>query len=447
MAEFRYTLTTAQKKTVQGFVIAGTRRAARKRVLEICRNNAMSLVSIEKKVTYLYKVQRNSEKPIKGEQRAFSQSDVVQVIQKKGYRVLRIEKKLFDISLPPPTKDVVMFIRMCADLLREKLQYDEILALIMNDIENKTLKNALREINQDLKDGKEGKEVYYKHQNILGKFPAYMLSIASTSGDMAAIYENTAKFMERNAEFKKNFRQALVMPLVIVFFLMLAVVFYVAYIFPKTAELFVKYNIELPPMTRFVMETSDFFKDNAVAVILVILIAAGGAAKFLFSKRGRLLVDRFLPKVPVVGPLFQKTSIEIFARVFNALYAGSGDNIAVLRVAAEACRNSYMEKQIKEVAIPRMVKDGLGLVEALEETGVFTKNALAQLRSGAESGTLKMISLQLANYYENETTYKLRSVIDMVNVSVSMFIMVVMIGLTIVSSETAVIKPSNALFH
>jgi type IV pilus assembly protein PilC len=142
-----------------------------------------------------------------------------------------------------------------------------------------------------------------------------------------------------------------------------------------------------------------------------------------------------------------KTSIEIFARVFHALYSGSGENIAVLRIAAEACRNSYMEQRIKEVAIPLMLRQGQGLVEALEQTGVFTRNALARFRAGVESGNLKLAALQLANYYERETTYRLRHVIDLINLSLSLLTAVVMILLTLVSSETAVIRPPNPMLR
>jgi len=104
-----------------------------------------------------------------------------------------------------------------------------------------------------------------------------------------------------------------------------------------------------------------------------------------------------------------------------------------------------MERRIKDVAIPMMLREGKGLVESLEKSAVFTKNALSRFRSGAESGTLKQTACQLANYYEKETTYKLRNIIDMINVSMSMLIMIVMILLTLISSETAVMRPPNPM--
>jgi type IV pilus assembly protein PilC len=148
-------------------------------------------------------------------------------------------------------------------------------------------------------------------------------------------------------------------------------------------------------------------------------------------------------KMPVMGDLLHKTSIEIFSRVFYTLYSGSGQNVEVIKVAAEACRNKYMEKQIKDVAIKSMLQDGKGLVESLESTGVFTKTALSRFRLGAESGAIRENAKQLAEYYEIQTTYKMESVINMISLFVNLFIMIALVGITVVSSETAVIQPKS----
>ncbi len=86
-----------------------------------------------------------------------------------------------------------------------------------------------------------------------------------------------------------------------------------------------------------------------------------------------------------------------------------------------------------------MVKKGIGVTDAFEATGVFTETALSRFHSGEETGTIKNTALQLANYYESETVYKLKNFIEMVQVFIAMIIMVVMIALTLVSAETATV--------
>jgi type IV pilus assembly protein PilC len=171
------------------------------------------------------------------------------------------------------------------------------------------------------------------------------------------------------------------------------------------------------------------------------------AVLYFRTDQGRENLDRILMRLPVIGSVLHKTSIEIFARVFYTLYSSSGDNIAVIRVAAEACRNRYMERQIKNVAIPMMLKEGKGLVESLEHTGVFTATAIGRLRSGQESGTLRTSALQLADYYERESVYKMKNVVEAINVAIAIIIMVVMTALTMISSETALIRPQSPLMR
>ena len=172
MAEFRYTSINPENNAVQGIVSAKNRKSATAAIDNICSLNHLKLVTIEKKSTYLYVTQRLNESPQKGEQRAFSKEEITNALQKMGYKVVRIQRKLFDFRITPPSKDIVMFIRITADLLREKLVFNEILPLLLSDMVNRALKETIREINQDLKEGKEGKEAFGKHRDILGKFPA-----------------------------------------------------------------------------------------------------------------------------------------------------------------------------------------------------------------------------------------------------------------------------------
>ena len=276
---------------------------------------------------------------------------------------------------------------------------------------------------------------------MFGRFTANMLGLASKSGNMTEIYDSTAKFLERNAQFKRNLKSTLIMPLVTLFILFLACLFYVGYIFPATAEMFEKFKIELPPMTKATLGFSRWLTANFIPLTIAIVVPVVLIGRFLTTDRGRFLADKYLINIPVIGSLLHKTAIEIFCRVFYALYSGSGENIEVIRMSAEACGNKYMEHQIKTIAIPLMLEKGKGLTEAFEATGVFTPTAISRLNSGAETGTVRHTALQLAEYYEKETTYKLANAIEVIQLAVSMIIMLVLTGLTLVSSETATIRP------
>ncbi|HKL15064.1 MAG TPA: hypothetical protein VJ915_05480, partial [Balneolaceae bacterium] len=73
---------------------------------------------------------------------------------------------------------------------------------------------------------------------------------------------------------------------------------------------------------------------------------------------------------------------------------------------------------------------------------VFSNTAISRFRLGAESGALRENAKQLAEYYEIQTTYKMESVIDTINLFINLFIMIALIAITVVSSEAAIIQPN-----
>ncbi len=444
MPDFRFEGTTAGGRTIQGTVVADSFSDAKSKIRTLAERHKVKIGAIKKRRVFIYKAQKGSEAPIKGEQKAFTKDEVQRALEKLGYKPLSIQPKLIDFKLRPPDTDIVTFVRVSADLLRENLPFNEVLQLLASDTENATLREALREINNDLRQGKDSEEAFLKQEKALGPFTARMLGLASKSGNMATIYESTAKFLERNAEFKRNLKSALIMPLFTVLILIGAVIYYVAYIFPETAKLFLKLGTELPPLTAATLSFSDFLVSNVWYLLFIFLAVTGSTGYyFAFTSKGRFLRDRFIIRIPVLGTLIHKTVIEIFCRVFYALYSGSGENIDAIKLAAEACGNRYFEKQIKSIAIPMMLNQGVGLVQAFEATGVFTKTALSRFHSGAETGTIKKTALQIANFYEKETVYKLKNAVEFIQLAIAMFIMIVITALTLISAETALMKPKT----
>lgn len=445
MIEVRFNAIRPSGQTISGTLTEQTYSEAKKKIHLIAQKNNLKIKSIQKKSSYIYKIKRGNEKPVVGEQRAFSKEEVVNALRKLGYEVVSVNKKLFEFNFKPPQQDIVSYVKISAELLEQKLPYSEILTLLINDIQNKTLKETLRQINNELKKGADSEATFLRYQSVFGKFTAYMLGLASKSGNMAEIYKATAKFLERQQEFKKNLRSALITPLVTLFVLFLAVIFYVGYIFPETAKLFVKFKIDLPPLTAATLKISDFLIGNILWVSLAIILPPLFLIQFAKTKKGRLIVDRLMYKIPIIGNLIHKTSIEVFCRVFYTLYTGSAESIEPIRIAAEATGNSYFESQIKNVAIPLMIKKGIGITEAFQASGVFTETALSRFHSGEETGTIKNTALQLANYYESETVFRLKNIIEMIQLAIAMIIMIVMIALTLISAETATISPKSPL--
>jgi len=443
MIELKFTAVKIDGQTVGGVIAADSVSSAKQKANLIAVQNNFRIRTLEKKSTFLYKVRKGNEKPVRGEQKAFNKEEVISALTLLGYQVISVNKKLVDIPKNPSLADILMFVKVCSDMLDEKMSYGEILSFVISDTRNKVLKETLKEISKDLKQGVDSEVAFMKHKKIFGYFTAFMLGLASKSGNMAEVYRATAKFLERKYEFKKSLRSALITPLVTVLVLNAAVIWYIAYIFPATALLFQRFNMKLPPMTQFTLDMSYWLSANVWYIVALIVIPIIAGIFTYRHPRGRVWFDKQLLRIPLIGDILHKTYIEIFCRVFYTLYSGSSVSIQPIKVGAEAMGNKYLEEKIKNVALPIMMNRGIGISDALVATGVFPETAISKFRQGEETGNIKKSAQQLANYYESDTVYRLKNFVEWVQIIIALYILVVMILLTVVSGETAIIHPSQ----
>ena len=98
MPEFRIEGISSVGKAVQGVIEAENPRAARQKAAQMGAQRKFKLLRVLTRATWLYKVQRGGEKPILGEQKAFTKEEVQEALSKMGFRVLSVRKKPNSLS-------------------------------------------------------------------------------------------------------------------------------------------------------------------------------------------------------------------------------------------------------------------------------------------------------------------------------------------------------------
>ncbi|MBI2619715.1 MAG: type II secretion system F family protein [Ignavibacteriales bacterium] len=437
-SEYRLQARDQTGRVVQRFIYATSFLQARKKAKTICQLNKSSLVSLKKKRNYNYSVRRGN-KEITGVQSAYSRQEVVSALERLGFKV-KFVRLAFEFKMAASTGELVSFIGTSAKLLEQKMPYTEVLRIMSNNVRDNYLKMALRDIIQDLKNGVDSREAFARQGKVLGEHTALMLGIASKSGNMTSIFQSVAQLVERQADFKKGLTSSLILPAVTSLTLVGAIAFYVVYLLPQMAEMLAPMTSTMPPLTRATLEFSSFVQENIGWIITLSLLAITGFYAYIFSPTGKMAFHRFVIRVPYVGRILRNTSVEIFCRVLGIVYTSSGENIDAIRLAGEACGNRYLDKQVKTVAVPLMLKYGTELAHALDQTIFFPEMVISRFRTAGETGDVKATSTQLADYYQMENQYSMKNLVSFIEVAISMIIMVALVFLTYLSSETATIR-------
>ncbi len=435
--EYRIQAVDQSGKPVQRFITSTSIYAARARAKSFAEAYGWNKVSVRKKKTYTYRVLRGTT-PIDGMQSAYSREEVTSALEKLGFKVQSV-RRYYDIRFSAAPEEIVTFIGTSAKLLEQKLPYTEILQIMAGNVRDKNLKSALKGIIKDLKEGVDSRDAFLRQGKVLGYDTALMLGIASKSGDMKSIFESVARFVERQADFKKGLLSSMILPAVTMLALIGALAFYILYLLPKMVDLLTPVSGTMPPLTTWTLEMSDILKDNFWFIVLGMGAAMAAFYAWLISANGRVVFDRLMIRVPYLGRILRNTSVELFCRVLGIMYS-SGENIDAIQHAAESSRNRFLEKQIKNVAVPTMLKYGTEFWKSLEMTNFFPEMVVSRFRTAAETGSVKATAVQLADYYETDNRYAMKNLVNIIEVGVSLVIMVSMVFLTLLSSETATVK-------
>ena len=442
MYEYRFTGLNIAGEPVRGTVFAPNKRKANERIEILSTEHSFKPEEIERRSTYLYKVRTPAGDIVKGDQKAYNPEEVTAALQRVGLEVVSVNKKLMDFNSKPNSSDLVMFVRLSANMIKRNLPFDEILNLLIADTQSRPLRQVMRDLNSDLKSGMDARHAFMKHQHALGKFAAYMLGLASSSGNMAEMFEATARYLERKDKFRKSVRSALITPSITAFAAIAAFIWYVWYIVPSYARLFQRYNVKLPPLTRWSLAFADFMDVWGWLVMLITVVAIVLFVMWSRTAKGKFKLHKWMISIPIVGTLLWKLNLEIFCRVFGVLYSGSGESEDVMKISAEATGNVYIDHQVKTITVPLLMAAGTDLVEAMEASGVFTPMVIARFRSGAETGSIKESADEMADFYEKETDLKLEEVVESIKTAAAIFISLLVAILTVISAESALISPT-----
>ena len=84
MVELKFTAEKLNGQPINGSLSANSFTEGKKKIQRLAEKNKLKVRRIEKKSTYLYKVRKGNEKPITGEQKAYTKKEVEDALSRLG---------------------------------------------------------------------------------------------------------------------------------------------------------------------------------------------------------------------------------------------------------------------------------------------------------------------------------------------------------------------------
>ena len=135
------------------------------------------------------------------------------------------------------------------------------------------------------------------------------------SGTLDLALKRLADQEEKDAAMMSKIKGALVYPAIILAVIIAVLAFMMIMVVPQVRDLYEDMGEELPDLTQFLVNMTNFFGEFWWLVLAVLAAIIGGV--YFFIKRtptGRRFADNFKIHVPIFGGLFRKLYVSRFAR-------------------------------------------------------------------------------------------------------------------------------------
>jgi len=318
----------------------------------------------------------------------------------RGWRERLFEKKVTSL-------DVQLFSRQLYTLLKSGVPIMRGLAGLQESAINKSFARVLKDLRESLDAGRELSIAMTRHPLVFTPFYLSMVKVGEMTGRLEEVFLRLFDHLEFDRDMRERVKTALRYPGFVVIAMVLAMVVVNVWVIPQFAKVFASFNAELPLMTRILLGTSKF-----TVAWWPALAGAAAAAWFGFrawtrTAQGRLAWDRHKLRLPVAGKIIHKATMARFARSFALSMRSGVPIVQALTVVSQTADNAYLSMRIE--GMRDGVERGDSILRTSTAAAVFTPMVLQMIAVGEESGSLDDLMDEIAQMYEREVDYELKT--------------------------------------
>jgi len=334
------------------------------------------------------------------------------------------------IALKISSKQVGIFSRQLATLLRAGMPLPVAIADIIEQIENQNFKKVVVDIREKLEEGSSLSNALTRHRVIFSEMYISMVRVGENLGSLDQVIERLADLEEKKNILKSKIQAALWYPSFMIFFAIAVVVFLMVNIIPSLSRMFIDLGRELPLPTKIVMGISGFFSTFWWVLIILFVGTFYYLNHYIKTPEGRPKFDEFKLDFPLVSKLYRKLIVLRFTQNLGILLNNKVDIIKSFEIVKKIVMNVIIEERIEDAS--KRIKEGSSVSNALSKSGFLPKLVMGMITAGEASDNLDTMLLNIGKVYETEIDLTVTSLTNLIEPFIIIF-MGIVIGSIVIS--------------
>jgi type IV pilus assembly protein PilC len=322
------------------------------------------------------------------------------------------------------SKELVLFSRQLSTLVSAGVPLVQGLSILEEQVESKLFKSIVHQIREDIEAGQSITDALRKHPQAFEELYVSMIKAGEVGGILDVILERLSAYLEAAETLRGKVKGAMMYPLVVSCIAGSVTLFLIIGVIPTFKSIFEGFGAELPFVTQFLINLSDFLRKYFLVVLAAPFVIGYALKQYAKTDAGKRNIDALLLKVPVFGLLLRKVAVAKFTRTLATLIKSGVPILQALETVAKTAGNKVIE--IAVMTSRDSVKEGERIATPLRKSGVFPPMVIQMIAIGEETGNLDAMLSKIADFYDQEVDTSVKGLTSMIEP-----IIIVVMGLVI----------------
>ncbi|MEO8751851.1 MAG: type II secretion system F family protein [Casimicrobiaceae bacterium] len=383
-----------------------------------------------KEFTFIWEGIDRSNRQVRGETKAASETVVTTNLRRQGVRVVKIKRQTFRGGRKVNAKDITFFTRQLATMLKAGVPLLQSFEIVARGHSNARFSRLMMEIKNKIEAGSSMSQAFREHPGHFDTLYCNLVAAGEASGTLDAILDRLATYKEKILAIKSKIKSALFYPITVIVVSVVVIWIIMVFVIPSFKKVFANFGAELPAPTLIVIAISEWVTTWWWLVFMIIIGTIVGISIMLKrSAAFRYGFDRFMLKIPVIGSILEKATIARWTRTLQTMFAAGVPLVESLDAVGGASGNSVFAAATKRIQTE--VSTGTSLTNSMGNTNLFPTMVLQMIQIGEESGSLDNMLGKIADYFEREVDDAVAALSSLLEPIIIVFLGVVIGGLVV----------------
>lgn len=308
--------------------------------------------------------------------------------------------------------ELVVFSRMMATFIRAGIPILDGLDVVRQQGVSAPFRRTLDDVAVQLRNGETLSAALTRHPRVFPRLYVDMIVAAEATGELDAILDQLARYLERADATARRIRQAMLYPAIVLCMAGVVVAILTIVVLPSFVSLFNDFEAELPLPTQIMMAIGSFGGSYGIQTLAVILGLIGVFMLVRDTRIVRRYRQRLVLRVPVVGGLARLGIETRFARTLGILLRAGVPIARAFDIATAGTVNATYIKRLAPVR--ERLLSGDGIATPLAASRLFGPLLIQMVKVGEETGTLDRYLDQAADFMDDELDYRTKQMVTVI---------------------------------